>query len=205
MAPWSHGRFSTSPSVSIKPQPSSSLPTPSSLPPLGSLSLVVRRREVRRRIVRAAPRRSPTGCQTPADTVPSSSSDSPRPSIVHRSSARACASYAVRHPWSLAGVRAPLSKRLARITPSAVDAIAQHTNWTIHAQLRASSAPSSLVLGRASSHCDQISPCTTRLKTNQTFLTSKSCFKLIHEFGNYSLWFGIHMCKQLILSVCAMN
>jgi hypothetical protein len=42
-----------------------SLPTPSSLPPLGSLSLAVRRREVRRRTVRATPRRSPVRRQDP--------------------------------------------------------------------------------------------------------------------------------------------
>jgi hypothetical protein len=84
-------------------------------------------------------------------------------------------------------VRAPPSERIAGVTPSVIDAIAQHTNCTIRAQRRASSVPSSLVLGRASSYRDQIPPCTTRLKTNQTFLTLKSCFKLIHEFGNYSL------------------
>jgi hypothetical protein len=84
-------------------------------------------------------------------------------------------------------VRAPPSERIAGVMPSVVDVIAQHTNCTIRAQRRASSVPSSLVLGRASSHRDQIPPCTTRLKTNLTFLTSESCFKLIHEFGNYSL------------------
>jgi hypothetical protein len=84
-------------------------------------------------------------------------------------------------------VRRSPSERIAGVTPSVVDAIAQHTNCTIRAQRRASSVPSSLVLGRASSHRDQIPPCTTRLKTNLTFLTSESCFKLIHEFGNYSL------------------
>jgi hypothetical protein len=72
-------------------------------------------------------------------------------------------------------VRTPPSKRIAGVTPSVVDAIAQHTNWTIRAQRRASSAPSSLVLGRASSHRDQIPPFTTRLKTTQIFLlTPKS-------------------------------
>jgi hypothetical protein len=119
------------PSLYKTPAELFSLPTPSSLPPLSSLSLALRRREFRRRTIRAAPRRSPTGCQTPTHAVSNSSSDLPRPSAVHRSSARACAPYVVRHPWSLAGVRAPPSKRIAGITSSAVDATTQHTNWTI--------------------------------------------------------------------------
>jgi hypothetical protein len=44
------------------------LPTPSSLPPLDSLSLAVRRREVRRRTVRATPHRSPVRRQEPLPT-----------------------------------------------------------------------------------------------------------------------------------------
>jgi hypothetical protein len=74
------------PSLYKTPVEPFSLPTPSSLPPLGSLSLAIRRREVHHRTVRAAPRWSPTCCQTPAHAVPSSSPDSPCPSAVHRSS-----------------------------------------------------------------------------------------------------------------------
>jgi hypothetical protein len=44
------------------------LPTPNSLPPLGSLSLAVRRHEVRRRTVRATPHRSPVRRQEPLPT-----------------------------------------------------------------------------------------------------------------------------------------
>jgi hypothetical protein len=40
---------------------------------------------------------------------------------------------AVRHPWSLAEVRAPPSERIAGTTPFAIDATTQHTNWTIRA------------------------------------------------------------------------
>jgi hypothetical protein len=106
-------------------------------------------------VARAAPCR-PRPRRRPAHAVPSSPPDSLRPSA-------GAPPVPVRHSPS---VRAPPSKRIAGVTPSVVDAIAQHTNWTINAQLRASSAPSSLVLGRASSHCDQIPPCTIRLKTN---------------------------------------
>jgi hypothetical protein len=44
------------------------LSTPSSLPPLGSLSLAVHRREVRRRVVHATPHRSPARRQEPQPT-----------------------------------------------------------------------------------------------------------------------------------------
>jgi hypothetical protein len=47
-----------------------------------------------------------------------------------RCRARACVSYAVRHPWSLAGVHVPLSNRIAGVTPSVVDATAQHDDHT---------------------------------------------------------------------------
>jgi hypothetical protein len=45
-------------------------------------------------------------------------------------------------------VHAPPSERIAGVTPSVINAIAQHTNWTIDAQRR------------ASSHHDQIPPFT---------------------------------------------
>jgi hypothetical protein len=79
----------------------------------------------------------------------------------------------------------PPSKRIAGVTPSFIDAIAQHTNWIIRAQRRASSAPSLLVLGRASPHGDRIPSFTTRLKTTPNVdLCSKSRFELIYEFVN---------------------
>jgi hypothetical protein len=75
----------------------------------------------------------------------------PAPELAHAAPRRPCPRHSsiVRHPWSLTGTHAPPSERIARITSSAVDATAQHTNWTI----------------RASPHRDQIPPFTTRLKT----------------------------------------
>jgi hypothetical protein len=59
----------------------------------------------------------------------------------------------------------------------AVDATAQHTNWTIHA-----SSSERLASPRSNPsihHKVEVNP--------NIFITSKSCFELIHEFGNYSL------------------
>jgi hypothetical protein len=75
----------------------------------------------------------------------------PAPELAHAAPRRPCPRHSsiVRHPWSLTGTHAPPSERIVGITSSAVDATAQHTNWTI----------------RASPHRDQIPPFTTRLKT----------------------------------------
>jgi hypothetical protein len=124
MAPWSAISYSqaplslpllpslyksSAPSSSLHPRSSLSLPTLSpslALAGTSSESTPPRRSSPAQHPVdhaHAAALLTCTRCRTPTHAVPNSSPDSPCPSAVHRSSARAYASYAVRHPWSLKG------------------------------------------------------------------------------------------------------
>jgi hypothetical protein len=124
------------------------LPYPSSLPP-------------------QAPSLSPTRphCRWSSSTP---SPSLPAPELARGTPRRPCPHHSsiVHHPWSLTGIRAPPSKRIVGVTPSVIDAIAQHTNWTI----------------RASRCRDRIPRFTTRLKTTpNTDLCSKTRFGSIYE------------------------
>jgi hypothetical protein len=94
--------------------------------------------------------------------------------------------HAVGHPWNLTRIRACHPNASPELRRSLSTRSRSTPNWIIRTQRRASSAPSSLVLGRASPHRDRIPPFTTRLKTTPNVdLCSKTRLKSIYELLFY--------------------